>query len=44
MVQVAPDNAMHPILPLHVELAWADETERFWDSPDRATTTTTNST
>lgn len=32
MVQVAPTNTMHPILPLHIELAWADFSETFWDS------------
>lgn len=32
MIEVAPDHAMHPILPLHVEAAWADKSERFWDS------------
>jgi len=31
---VTPDCAMHPILPLHVELAWADESGRVWDSQD----------
>ncbi|MGE5568943.1 MAG: cupin domain-containing protein [Rhodospirillales bacterium] len=29
---VAPNNIMHPVLPLRIELAWADESERFWDS------------
>jgi len=32
MVQVAPTNTMHPILPLHIELAWADFSEKIWDS------------
>lgn len=32
MVQVAPDSSMHPILPLAVELAWADESGQIWDS------------
>jgi mannose-6-phosphate isomerase-like protein (cupin superfamily) len=36
MVQVAPNNTMHPILPLHVELAWADESAQFWDSQNGA--------
>lgn len=31
---VSPDCVMHPILPLHVELAWADESGRAWDSQD----------
>lgn len=34
MRTVAPKNAMHPILPLHLELAWADFTEQFWDSKE----------
>lgn len=32
MVDVAPTNIMHPLLPLHVELAWADFDEKAWDS------------
>lgn len=32
MVQVAPNNAMHPVLPLRLQLAWADFDERQWDS------------
>jgi mannose-6-phosphate isomerase-like protein (cupin superfamily) len=36
MTQVAPDHAMHPIRPLHVELAWADAQERAWDSRNGA--------
>lgn len=32
MRTVAPNNAMHPILPLHLQLAWTDSTEQFWDS------------
>ena len=34
MRTVDPTNTMHPILPLHIELAWTEETERFWDSQD----------
>ncbi len=34
MRKISPNNAMHPILPLHLELAWADITEQFWDSQD----------
>ncbi|MDC7787631.1 hypothetical protein PQJ75_12510 [Rhodoplanes sp. TEM] len=34
MRSVAPDCAMHPILPLRLELAWVDETGRVWDSQD----------
>lgn len=30
--QVAPDDAMHPILPLHIELAWVNFEEKIWDS------------
>jgi mannose-6-phosphate isomerase-like protein (cupin superfamily) len=36
MIQVAPQNAMHPILPLHLELAWADKSGNFWDSKNGA--------
>jgi hypothetical protein len=36
MVDVAPSHAMHPILPLHVELAWADAGASVWDSKDGA--------
>lgn len=36
MVQIAPDNSMHPILPLHVEVAWADANAEFWDSNEGA--------
>lgn len=32
MVEVAPENAMHPILPLHVELAWTNADATVWDS------------
>jgi mannose-6-phosphate isomerase-like protein (cupin superfamily) len=32
MVDVAPSNVMHPVLPLHVEAAWTDHTETYWDS------------
>ncbi|MCC6858046.1 MAG: hypothetical protein IT158_05785 [Bryobacterales bacterium] len=35
-VFVAPNNTMHPVLPLRIELAWADESERFWDSQNGA--------
>lgn len=34
MVEIAPTNSMHPVLPLRLECAWTDETERFWDSND----------
>ncbi|MCA6098190.1 hypothetical protein [Bradyrhizobium australafricanum] len=33
---VSPDCAMHPILPLRIEVAWADETAQHWDSKDGA--------
>jgi mannose-6-phosphate isomerase-like protein (cupin superfamily) len=36
MVEVAPFSAMHPILPFHLEVAWADVNERFWDSQNGA--------
>jgi mannose-6-phosphate isomerase-like protein (cupin superfamily) len=36
MALVAPENAMHPIRPLHVEMAWADGTGTVWDSLDGA--------
>ncbi len=32
VVEVAPTHAMHPVLPLHIECAWADATATFWDS------------
>ncbi|HEY7770033.1 MAG TPA: hypothetical protein VIB55_17850, partial [Longimicrobium sp.] len=32
VLEVAPGHAMHPLLPLHVEVAWADDAERTWDS------------
>lgn len=32
MFGVAASHAMHPVLPLHVELAWTDHATRFWDS------------
>jgi len=32
MVDVAPENSMHPVLPLHVELAWANADQTEWDS------------
>jgi len=32
MRTVAPANLMHPILPLTIELSWADKTETWWDS------------
>jgi hypothetical protein len=33
---LAPEHAMHPIRPLHVEVAWADLDEQVWDSRDGA--------
>lgn len=32
MYQHAPENTMHPILPLKIELAWTDHTYQYWDS------------
>jgi hypothetical protein len=29
---VAPNNTMHPVRPLHVELAWANDDASAWDS------------
>jgi mannose-6-phosphate isomerase-like protein (cupin superfamily) len=34
--QVAPNNTMHPILPLDVELAFSDSTATVWDSQNGA--------
>jgi mannose-6-phosphate isomerase-like protein (cupin superfamily) len=34
MRNVATDNIMHPLLPLSIEVAWADKTETWWDSRD----------
>ncbi len=31
---VSPANIMHPILPLTIEVAWADKAEMWWDSRD----------
>ena len=36
LVEVAPQSAMHPVLPLRVELAWGDATGTTWDSQDGA--------
>src|SRR5262245_19054535 len=36
LVEVAPDNIMNPVLPLHLELAWTDFNEQFWDSQNGA--------
>jgi mannose-6-phosphate isomerase-like protein (cupin superfamily) len=32
VTQVAVNNAMHPILPLRIEVAFSDSTATFWDS------------
>ncbi|HEY0604337.1 MAG TPA: hypothetical protein VGD58_15560 [Herpetosiphonaceae bacterium] len=32
IAQVATDHSMHPILPLVVQLAWADDSAKIWDS------------
>jgi len=29
---ISPDNVMHPILPLHIEVAWTDNSSKYWDS------------
>jgi mannose-6-phosphate isomerase-like protein (cupin superfamily) len=36
MGDIARTNAMHPLWPLHVELAWANQNESVWDSQDGA--------
>lgn len=36
IIEVAPKNAMHPILPLRLRMAWADAAEQYWDSQDGA--------
>lgn len=36
MVQVAPNNTMHPILPLTIQAAFSDSTATVWDSRDGA--------
>jgi mannose-6-phosphate isomerase-like protein (cupin superfamily) len=36
VADIAPDHAMHPILPLHVELAWFTLDGRYWDSQSGA--------
>ena len=34
MWDVAPDNTMHPVRPLHLELAWSTDNGQIWDSRD----------
>jgi mannose-6-phosphate isomerase-like protein (cupin superfamily) len=34
MYQHAPENTMHPLLPLKIQLAWTDHTLQHWDSKD----------
>ena len=36
MATVSPSNTMHPILPLHIELAWANADAQIWDSQNDA--------
>jgi mannose-6-phosphate isomerase-like protein (cupin superfamily) len=36
MVEIAPNNAMHPVLPLRLQLAWADFNQQNWDSRNGA--------
>ncbi len=36
MIDVAPDNAMHPVLPLHIETAFANQDLSVWDSQSGA--------
>lgn len=35
-VDIAPQHSMHPILPLHVEVAWANDAATVWDSKNGA--------
>lgn len=32
MLDVAPDHTLHPVRPVDIEIAWANETETLWDS------------
>jgi len=36
VVDVAPNHTLHPVLPLHIELAWADDTATTYDSRNGA--------
>lgn len=36
LIHRSPEHAMHPIRPLRVEMAWADETFSVWDSRNGA--------
>jgi mannose-6-phosphate isomerase-like protein (cupin superfamily) len=36
MRTVAPKHAMHPVIPLNLEVAWADKTITWWDSKNGA--------
>lgn len=36
MATVSPSNTMHPIIPLHIELAWANADAQIWDSQNDA--------
>jgi mannose-6-phosphate isomerase-like protein (cupin superfamily) len=36
MVEVSPTNTMHPVLPLHIELAWTTTDTKVWDSQNSA--------
>jgi hypothetical protein len=36
LLETAPDHAMHPLHPLHIELAWAESQGRIWDSQEGA--------
>lgn len=36
MIEVDPTNSMHPVLPLDVEVGWANEAEQIWDAQDGA--------
>ena len=36
MRTVAPNHTMHPVVPLNVEVAWADKSTTWWDSKNGA--------
>lgn len=36
MVEISPTNTMHPVLPLHIELAWTTTDTKIWDSRNSA--------
>lgn len=36
VMDVAPDNTMHPLRPLVLQMAWSNDTGQFWDSKNGA--------